>query len=336
MTHPVVSFMIATTQRPRERAILRKGWRHMRLSRAIADYLDSCRLRKLSPTTVRTYDNVLAGLLRVALVHGPDQVAAFTPTLVRYYFDSSSGKGNGATTLLKKRSTVTKFAAWGLRERLWATDPAVEAPAYRKPERLPIPFERGDRAELMALPMREDERLLRALLYYAGLRAGEILRLRVQDVRLGDGGQRLGRLVIAGKGDRQRLAPIVPELDGELRRYLAGPGLPPERPLLAKPDGAPWSYRMLLYRVTAWGASSDVLQCRPHRFRHTTATEMFEAGADPRATQRAMGHASLQTTMLYTKVVDDEVDRAVLLRSRMLAERKFSDEDSLRHPGDAR
>ena len=55
-----------------------------------------------------------------------------------------------------------------------------------------------------------------------------------------------------------------------------------------------------------------------------------------RATQRAMGHASLATTMLYTQVVDSEVDRAVLLRSKMLAERKFSDNDSLRQPDGSR
>lgn len=309
----------------------------MKISRAIADYLESCRLRKLSPPTLRTYENVLAGLLRVALVHGADQVAALTPTLVRYYFDAASAKGNDTATLLKKRSTVTKFAAWGLRERLWLTDPSVEAPAYRKPERLPIPFERGDRAELLALVLPPEEQMLRALLYYAGLRAGEILRLRVQDVRFGDGGERLGRLLIAGKGNRERLAPIVPELDAVLRDHLRDKPAA-QRPLLARADGRPWSYRMLLYAVKRWGAAADVLACRPHRWRHTACTELFEAGSDPRATQRAMGHASLATTMLYTKVVDDEVDRAVLLRSKMLADRRarFSDIGSLRQPDGAR
>lgn len=325
MTPATGSAMLRATQA----TSLRKGARHMKLSQAIHEYLDDCRLRKLGRGTLISYENSLGFLLKLAMVHGSDQVRAMSPELIRYYFDAASGKGNAVATLLKKRAAIREFAAWGLKRRLWLADPALDAPRYQKPERLPRPFDRGDRHELMALDLPTEERLLRALLYYAGLRAAEVLALKRQDVRLGEG-EKLGRLVVLGKGQRERMAPIMPELDAVLRGYLAEYAKPPQAWLLARPDGRPWSYRMLLYRVSRWGSSASVLTCRPHRWRHTAATELFEAGVDPRAAQKVMGHASLTTTMLYTQVVDDAVDRAAMQRSQMRALPGFQPVDSLR------
>jgi integrase/recombinase XerC len=299
----------------------------MRLSRAIQDYLNDCRRRRLSPATLRTYENSLGFLLHRALVKGKDEVGAFTEGLVAEYFASASDeRHNAVETLLKKRVAVKQFAAWGLDERLWPADPTRKIPEYRKPRRLPRPFKLADRAALLDLDLPLAERALRAVLYFAGLRVSEVCALQVEDVQLGGG--RPGRLRVQhGKGQRERIVPMGPELEAALGEYLdarrlerTSGGLDPKDFLFSR-RGRPWTVRMVRYRARRWGIEAHVDGCTPHRWRHTAATELMEARVDVRAAQKFMGHASLETTMLYTYVADREVEEAVLQRSAMLARR---------------
>ena len=290
----------------------------MKLSRAVQDYLDDCRLKRRSPATLVTYGNALGFLVRLAMLHNRDEVGTCTPSLVREYFAIASERENQTETLLKKRSVLRGFTRWGLHRRLWLADPMADAPEYRKPGRLPRPFERRERDGLMALPLDSEERALRAVLYYSGLRVGEVVRLRARDVLFGDG-IRPGRLLVRGKGDRDRAVPMMPELEVALGDYLMDRS-EANRFVFTHRNG-PWTARMIRYRVARWGRAAGVDQCIPHRWRHTSATELFEAGADPRSAQRFMGHKSLSTTMLYTQVADAEVERAVLQRSAMLRRR---------------
>jgi len=146
LTLPAPAPMLRATKRPLARVIsLRHGWRHMRLSRCIEDYLTTCRVRRLSTATLITYENSLNGLRNLALVNGRDEIGIFTPALIEEYFAKANAKGNSIPTLVKKRVALRRFADWGLRRRLWLEDPTLNAPAYRLPERLPRPFDRRDR-----------------------------------------------------------------------------------------------------------------------------------------------------------------------------------------------
>jgi len=293
----------------------------MRLSRCIEDYLTTCRVRRLSTATLITYENSLNGLRNLALVNGRDEIGIFTPALIEEYFAKANAKGNSIPTLVKKRVALRRFADWGLRRRLWIEDPTLNAPAYRLPERLPRPFERRDRERLMALPVGIEEEALRAVLYYTGLRVSEVCGLRWANVRLGEGPGDRGRLVVIGKGNTERSVALMADLETILREYAEE--YPPARSVyvFSHRGGHPWTPRMVRYRVMRWGQETGTVACTPHRWRHTAATELFEAGVDPRAAQRFMGHKSISTTMLYTRVVDAEVDRAADQRSAMLARR---------------
>ena len=117
----------------------------MKLSRAVQDYLDDCRLKRRSPATLVTYGNALGFLVRLAMLHNRDEVGTCTPSLVREYFAIASERENQMETLLKKRSVLRGFTRWGIHRRLWLADPMADAPEYRKPGRLPRPFERRER-----------------------------------------------------------------------------------------------------------------------------------------------------------------------------------------------
>ena len=287
----------------------------MRLSTAVQEFLDTYRDAKRSPRTVAGYAKDLRGLIALAHVEASDQVPAFTEALVAAYFAAARRKGLHTNTLLRHRAAFNQFAAWGLRRRLWTENPMLNAPEYKRPKRLPRPFSIAERAALLALALPPAEELLRAILYHTGLRESAICGLRLGDLALGDGG-RPGTLRAVSKGDKEQVIPIIPELDAILRGHLkALADRDSGRPLLARPSGAPWTGAMVRRRVRLWGEAAGVPHCLPHRWRHTYGTRLFERKADPRAAQRLMGHQSITTTMLYTEVVDREVEAAALLLS---------------------
>jgi integrase/recombinase XerC len=146
------------------------------------------------------------------------------------------------------------------------------------------------------------------LLYGSGLRISEALALTPRDAPTA------GRDVIriTGKGDKERLVPILPVTQTAIDRYmsLVPLTLQPDQPLFRGAKGGPLSPRIIQLAIARL---RDALQlpatATPHALRHSFATHLLSAGADLRQIQELLGHASLSTTQVYT-----EVDRAQLLR----------------------
>jgi len=146
------------------------------------------------------------------------------------------------------------------------------------------------------------------LLYGSGLRISEALALTPRDAPT------IGREVIriTGKGEKERLVPILPVTQTAIDRYmgLVPFTLEPDQPLFRGAKGGPLSPRIIQLAIARL---RDALQlpatATPHALRHSFATHLLSAGADLRQIQELLGHASLSTTQVYT-----EVDRAQLLR----------------------
>lgn len=146
------------------------------------------------------------------------------------------------------------------------------------------------------------------LLYGSGLRISEALTLTPRDAPTA------GRDVIriTGKGDKERLVPILPVTQTAIDRYIGIVPftLEPDQPLFRGAKGGPLSPRIIQLAIARL---RDALQlpatATPHALRHSFATHLLSAGADLRQIQELLGHASLSTTQVYT-----EVDRAQLLR----------------------
>jgi len=161
---------------------------------------------------------------------------------------------------------------------------------------------------LLAAPGRSDRFMLRdrallCLLYATGCRASEVVGLRLRDVFLQDGYCRC-----IGKGNKERLVSLNPVARAAVEAYLQH-----ERPLLARsPETEPLLLSRNgrgLTRIMVWklvkkyarriGASDQV---SPHTLRHSFATHMLAGGAEIRALQELLGHASIATTQIYTQV----------------------------------
>jgi integrase/recombinase XerC len=147
------------------------------------------------------------------------------------------------------------------------------------------------------------------LLYGSGLRISEALRLQVCDAPI------KGRdtLRVTGKGNKTRVVPVLPVACEAIQRYLdlCPKKLGPDDPLFIGVRGKRLSPRIIQLRLEKARAALGLpATATPHALRHSFATHLLGAGADLRAIQELLGHASLSTTQGYT-----EVDRAHLLKA---------------------
>src|SRR3990167_159027 len=231
---------------------------------------------------------------------------------------SSSTRTRGTCRARRSRARKTALVAlraWGSWGR--ARPGARCAPVIPKPKALRRPLARAERDALMALPLAGAEAALRAVLYYAGLRDEEVCQLRLHDLsgpgRPPDGARVAATVRVHGKGRRERVVPVHGDCwrlveDAAARRT----DRTPSGFLFEQHGGAPWTQRMIVRRVRALGQAATVPACTPHRFRHTFATNLLEAGVDLRVIQELLGHESLATTEIYTQVVDQRRQEAVL------------------------
>jgi len=232
-------------------------------------------------------------------------------------FLASRHRVQSPATVGRKLASIRSFFRWLVREGVRAADPSVGLPSPRVRPRLPQPLPVDDCQHLMDPPPGEPaaetpspaelrDRALAELLYGAGLRIGELAALDVRDVDL-----RGGEVRVWGKGGKERVVPLPAAAREALRAWLdhrSRPGVLAE-PLFTALRGRRGEpprrldprdlRRRLLRRARQAGLPGRV---HPHRLRHSYATHLLDMGADLRAIQELLGHASLSTTQKYTAV----------------------------------
>jgi len=197
---------------------------------------------------------------------------------------------------------------FALREGLASADPSREVRPPATPRRLPKAISLADVERLLAAAGDDSARGLRdrallELLYGSGARISEAVGLDLDDVELDEGVIR-----VSGKGGKVRVVPVGGYAVRALEAYLVR-----ARPLLAKAGrGVPALFLNArggrLSRQGAWmvlGAAAEragLKDVSPHTLRHSFATHLLERGADVRVVQELLGHASVTTTQVYTRV----------------------------------
>jgi integrase/recombinase XerD len=273
--------------------------------------------RGRSPHTVAAYRRDLIAFLGTLSAHGVDDPADITPALVSAH---ARGLREGAapqatTSVARALSSIRGFTRFLLEEGLIPSDPAADVPAPKLPERLPKALTIEQVEALLAAtdgdePVRLRDKALLELLYATGARVSEAVALNVDDLVGEDGTADLVRLF--GKGGKQRIVPVGSYARAALDAYLVR-----ARPLLS-PRGRATPALFLglrgarLSRQNAWliiraaGERAQLdLELSPHSMRHSFATHLLQGGADVRVVQELLGHASVATTQIYTKVTAD-------------------------------
>ncbi len=265
--------------------------------------------RNLSAHSVRAYRTDVVGLLDHAARMGGHDLGRLDVQVLRSWLARLRSTGAARSTLARRAAAARTFTAWAHRTGLLPADPGTQLASPRPHRTLP-PVLRQDQA--LALVERTDpddgplglrDRLVLELLYATGIRVGELVGLDVDDV---DRHRRVVRVV--GKGDKERSvpfgAPAERSLDAWLRRgrpALAGAGSGAALLLGAKGRRVdPRTVRRIVHeRLAGLPGAPDL---GPHGLRHSAATHLLEGGADLRAVQEILGHASLSTTQIYTHV----------------------------------
>jgi site-specific recombinase XerD len=302
--------------------------------------------RALSAHTVRAYLGDVTGLFHYAARAGAQAVTDIDVHLVREWLAELHAHGVSRATLARRTAAARTFTRYACRIGLLDQDPGPllgtpkleralprvlrqdeaaavldrigrprqrKGPDYEEPDSSP---ESGTGSPPGTSPEPYDAMTLRdravlELLYATGIRVGELCGLDVDDV---DQERRTVRVL--GKGGKERVVPMgrpaSRALDDWLRR--GRPALAAERSgpaLFLGARGArlhPTTARRIVHtRVTAAEGVPDI---GPHGLRHSTATHLLEGGADLRSVQEMLGHASLQTTQLYTHVSAERLKRA--------------------------
>jgi integrase/recombinase XerC len=276
--------------------------------------------RRYSPKTLEAYRRDVEQFLEFLTQHlggAPSlkDLAALKPADVRAFLAARRAVGIGSRSLMRTLAGIRGFARYLERNGKGKVGAlaAVRTPKIGKT--LPRPLSvtaarRVGNSELLAgdatAPwVRARDAAVLALLYGSGLRISEALGLKRAD--FGAGARDV--LTVTGKGRKQRMVPVLPQVQKLIADYVAlcPYDLPPDGPLFvgAKrgPKGGPLSARVIqLAMARLRGALGLAETATPHALRHSFATHLLARGGDLRAIQELLGHASLATTQIYTEV----------------------------------
>jgi len=271
------------------------------------------RSRRRSPHTVRAYVATAARLLDKTGDTDWRALARLDSAKLRSQLASRRADGIGNLSAARELSALKSFLAFA-REQAGEDD--LAAPRLRGPrvkKGLPRPVTPDDAlgiAETVKENASDDwigarDRAVLLLLYGAGLRIAEALSLTGGDIPFGE------TLLVTGKGNKQRVVPILPIVRDGVADYARQCPWPIEKdgPLFIGAKGGPLNQGMIQKAMArARSALGLPSTATPHALRHSFATHLLGAGADLRSLQELLGHASLGSTQIYTKV-----DAATLL-----------------------
>ncbi len=281
---------------------------------ALEGWLDHLALeRSLAPATLVAYRRDLSlflGWVPKELVPERDLSLA----TITDFLGQLAEAGLDARSVARVHSTLKGFCAWLCREELLAGNPLADHAGPRFGKNLPTALSVEEVFRLLAVPdaispLGQRDAVLLELLYATGMRVSELCGLTLQRF-LPD----LALVRVVGKGDKERLVPVGPDTVDRVVAWLEG-GRRQLRPgcdrVLVNARGRELS------RVSAWkilrdraweagiqerddGQRKYANRVTPHVLRHSFATHLLEGGADLRAVQEMLGHASITTTEIYT------------------------------------
>jgi integrase/recombinase XerC len=262
----------------------------------------------------------------------PDQV---DPLLIRSYLAWLDRKGEKKSSLARKLAALRSLYRFLAREGLVGRNPAEEVRTPKQPQYLPRVLTKDDADALMELPEGDTllslrDRAILETLYSTGARVSELVGMNLEDLNMGDGLVRL-----RGKGRKERIVPIGEVAVESVKEYQASlplkaiagkPSAQLATPVFRNHRGGRLTARSVERIVGKYSSLLVSGRVSPHALRHSFATHLLDEGADLRAIQEMLGHASLGTTQKYTHLATDQL-MAVYDRAHPRAKRQTGASD---------
>jgi len=271
--------------------------------------------RGYSANTVKSY---LSDVLDLAVYLdgiGVTEVNEINLEILRDWLWEVSQRNSAKSTLARKSAAIRSFTAWLAAENLVVADPGQRLKSPKADRHLPKVVSKDSLEDvfghLKTLASTNDPAAVRdllvfELLYATGARVSELCGLDLVSVDLGR-----NVLRVVGKGSKERVVPFGLPARDALDKWMdvraALNPAPGEQALLLNTRGKRLGVRSVYQLVAGLLVNTSTGVAGPHTLRHTAATHLLDGGADLRAVQELLGHASLGTTQIYTHVSVDRL-----------------------------
>lgn len=271
--------------------------------------------RRLSPRTAAAYRGDLIRLAGFLRRRGRKSAAAVKPGDLEAYLARLRNEGLQSSTVARHGASIRSFYRYFDEIEDARENPSRHLEAPRLWKRVPRTLNRDEVAELLEAPDTRTglglrDRAMLELMYGTGLRVSELIGLKLAETEVDEGVVR-----VRGKGDKHRLVPLTGQAKYWLDRYLKKGRTSLRNPktrgeVFLNNRGRALS-RMGFWKILRKHALTTGLSARvtPHVLRHSFATHLLEGGADLRAVQELLGHASIKTTQIYTEVEREYLKR---------------------------
>lgn len=284
--------------------------------RAVRRFVDYLKVEKgLAALTVDSYQSDLVQFAEFLEVRRRTLLQARRED-VRAFLSQLFSNGVSDRSVARKLSALRHFYKYLLLDRIANQDPTLEIDSPRQWKVLPkalagseiqamLSSKESARGSETAAALAQRDRALLEVLYAAGLRVSEIVNVKLEDLKL-----ELGHVLVRGKGEKERLAPL-----GRAAQEAIGKYVEDGREVLLRGKVSPMLFvrrgggrltRQRVWQVVS-AASASARHASPHMLRHSVATHMVENGADLRTVQTILGHADISTTQVYTHVALDHL-----------------------------
>ena len=287
---------------------------------ALEAFDDDLRRRAVAEKTREAYASDCRQFAAWATGRGVDPAGVDVRTL-RRFAAAQSETGIAPSTIARRLAALRGLFRIQMEIGAREDNPAELISSPKKAQRLPHVLKAGEVAALLdsipgTTPLELRDRALFELAYACGLRAEELVSLDMESIDFDSESVR-----VEGKGSKTRLVPVGEHARAALERYLARgrPALEADggraadrggrggRALFLSKSGRRLSTSDVRRRLSGWARratarSPALARAHPHALRHSFATHLLDGGADLRAIQELLGHATISTTQVYTRV----------------------------------
>ncbi len=274
--------------------------------------------RGRSRNTLEAYRRDLAGYSLWLGEHGADLMNVSSAVLVNFV-GARRTSGAAPASVARQLAAIRMLHRFFVEEGMRADDPTADLDGVRVPSGIPHPLSEAEVSSLLGAvvgnePVARRDRALLEFLYATGARISEAVGLSIGDLDL-----ETGLVRVLGKGSKERIVPFGRAAGAALGEWFAAGGRPMMEPsrwarrgdaeaVFLNHRGARLSRQSAWLIVRGYGEKCGLAErLSPHVLRHSCATHLLDHGADLRIVQEMLGHASISTTQVYTKVSQERL-----------------------------
>ena len=255
--------------------------------------------KKYSTHTLESYKNDIKGFLRFLKKNSVKIDNELNYSFIRQWIVELSEKNIAPVTINRKTSSLKSYFNFLIRTGTISKSPLKVHRNLKTKSKIVEPFSEKEIEEIFQNfsnhGINKRDQLVIELLYSTGIRRDELINLLVSDINFEN------KLIkVKGKRNKERLVPILPTLQNSIEKYLINNT---SKYLFPSKDGGMIS-KSTVYRIINryFRKVSTKVKLSPHVLRHTFATHLLNNGADINSIKEILGHSSLSSTQIYTKI----------------------------------